>query len=222
MVSVYPDHRSAPSPWWDGTAAAMSASSAASTPRSIRLWCQATTATGSGKRQFRAAGFTPTCCRRTDRRGPSDSLASPRAGRGRRRNVSLHSNLLRLFGYNRIVDGNRAAGDHLGIDPAFVVAEVTHQCMRDGEAARRGFRVDVGGGAADDPLHHFQPDRANAERPVEQLGLMPCRPAADIEVGAESQGVNRLANHILDGGDAAEIDDRDDLAGDIRKTVSIA
>src|SRR5229473_300363 len=202
----------------------MSASSAASTPMAIRLWCQATMATGSGKRRFRAAGFTPTSCRRTDRRGRCDSSPSPppRAGRGRRTSVSLHSQWLWLFGYDRIVDGNRAAGDHLGIDPTFVVAEVTHQRVRDGEVARRGFRVDVGGGAADDPLHHFQPDRANAERPVEQLGLVPCRPAADIEVGAESQGVNRLANDILDRGDAAEIDDRDDLPGDIRKTVSIA
>jgi hypothetical protein len=34
--------------------------------------------------------------------------------------------------------------------------------------------------------------------------------------------MNRLTDDLLDGGDAAEIDDRDDLAGDIRKAVTIA
>src|SRR5216683_952555 len=98
----------------------MSASSAASTPMAIRLWCQATMATGSGKPRFRAAGFTPTSCRRTDA--------------------------------HFIAGGNSAAGDHFGIDAAFVVAEVTHQRVRDVEITSRGFWIDVGGSAADDPL----------------------------------------------------------------------
>src|SRR5882724_1372737 len=46
----------------------MSGWSAASIAAAIPLWCRAITATASGKRRFRAAGFTPTLCRRVDRR----------------------------------------------------------------------------------------------------------------------------------------------------------
>src|SRR5260370_5183878 len=168
----------------------MSAWSAASTPVAIRLWCRATTATGSGKRQFRAGGFTPTSCRRTE-------------------------------GYC-IAGGNGAVGDHFGIDAAFVVAEVTAQRGRNVEVARGGRGIDINGSAADDPLHHFQPDLANGERLVEQFEFVPSRPAADVQIGAKAQRMNRLTDDLLDGGDAAEIDDRDDLAGEIRKAVTIA
>ena len=34
--------------------------------------------------------------------------------------------------------------------------------------------------------------------------------------------MDRRADHVLDGADAGEIDDRDDLAGDVRKTVARA
>ena len=61
-----------------------------------------------------------------------------------------------------------------------------------------------------------------AERPVEQFEFVPGRPALDIEVGAEAQGMDRLADHVLDGADACEIDDRDDLAGDVREAVAAA
>src|ERR1700692_982935 len=44
----------------------MSASSPASTPRAIRSLSRVTTATGFGKRRYRAAGSTPTSCRRAD------------------------------------------------------------------------------------------------------------------------------------------------------------
>src|SRR5712664_195022 len=164
--------------------------SAASTPVAIRLWCRATMATGSGKRQFRAGGFTPTSCRRTD-------------------------------GYC-IAGGNSAVGDHFGIDAAFVVAQVAHQRGWNVEVALGGLGVDVDGSASDDPLHHFQPGLANGECLVEQFEFVPCRPAADVQIGAKAQRMHRLTDDLLDGGDAAEIDDRDDLPGDIRKAVTIA
>ena len=46
----------------------------------IRSWSQATTATGSGKRRFRAAGFTPTSCRRADASRPLPATAPRRRG----------------------------------------------------------------------------------------------------------------------------------------------
>src|SRR6185436_7709233 len=78
------------------------------------------------------------------------------------------------------------------------------------------------GGAADDALHHLESHIADRKRPVEEVEFVPGRPTLDIEVGAEAKGMDRRAHHVLDGADAAEIDDGDDLAGDIRKTVARA
>ena len=61
---------------------------------------------------------------------------------------------------------------------------------------------------------------ADRQRAVEQLEFVPGRPALDIEVGAEAQGMDGLPDHVLDGAEACQIDDRDDLAGDVRKAVA--
>ncbi len=99
-----------------GAAAVMSASSAASTPMAIRLWCQATMATGSGKRQFRVAGFTPTCCRRTDRQGRCDSSPSPREeqgeGVGRRVAPLTAASALQLRSHRRRQSSRRRSPRH--------------------------------------------------------------------------------------------------------------
>src|SRR5260370_18247257 len=120
----------------------------------------------------------------------SRSAMPTRAGRGGRGRVPP-SPQLRLFRCNRIANADGAAGGHLGIDPAFGVTEAAHQRVRDVEVARRGLRIDVGGGAAHDPLYDLEPDVADGKGLAEQLELVPCRPAADIEVGTESQRVNR-------------------------------
>src|SRR5439155_20285303 len=119
-------------------------------------------------------------------------------------------------------DADSAAGGHLGIDTAFVVAEAAHHRGRDVEVARCGFRVDVDGGAAADPLHDFQPRVANGEGLAEQLEFVPCRQAADVEIGAEPERMNRQANDGFDGSNAAEIDDGNDFPGDIGKAVALA
>ena len=85
-----------------------------------------------------------------------------------------------------------------------------------------GIGIDIDGGAADDALDHLEPVVADRERPVEQVELMPGRPALDIEVGAEAQRMDGVADHVLDGAEAGEIDDRDHLAGDVRKAVARA
>src|ERR1700689_2579028 len=122
---------------------------------------------------------------------------------------------LRLFRDDRIADANGAAGDHLGIDTAVGVPEAAHQCLRNVEIARRGLWIDVDRRAADDPLDDPEPRIADGNGSVEQLEFVPGRPAADIEVGAEPQRVDREADHILDRGKAAEIDDGDHLPRDI-------
>ena len=83
-----------------------------------------------------------------------------------------------------------------------------------------GIRIDIDGGAADDAFHHLQSDIADRQRLVDEVEFVPGRPALDIEVGAEAKRMDRRAHHVLDGADAGEIDDGDDLAGDIRKTVA--
>ena len=84
-----------------------------------------------------------------------------------------------------------------------------------------GVGIDIDGGAADDALDHLQPDVADRERLVEQVEFVPGRPALDIEVGAEPQRMHGAADQGLDRRDAGEIDDRDDLAGDVRKAVAV-
>src|SRR5947209_18514674 len=112
---------------------------------------------------------------------------------------------LRLFRRDRIAGADGAARDHLGIDPAVGMAEPALQRLRDGEVALRRIRIDIDGGAADDALHDLQPDIANGERSVEQIEFVPGRPALNIKVGAEAQGMDRRTHHVLDGADAGEI-----------------
>ena len=134
--------------------------------------------------------------------------------------MSLHLHQLRRFGRDRIADANGAAGGHLGIDTAFVVAETAHHGGREVEVARRAFRVDIDRRAAGDPLDDFQPRVANGEGLAERLEFAPCRPAADVEIGTEPERMNRQADDGFDGGDAAEIDDGNDFPGNIGKAVA--
>src|SRR5690349_8681491 len=50
------------------------------------------------------------------------------------------SQQLRLLRRDRVVDADRAAGDHLGVDAAVCMAEPALQRRRDGEVALRGVR----------------------------------------------------------------------------------
>src|SRR4051794_5320566 len=102
------------------------------------------------------------------------------------------------------------------------MAEPALQGLRDGEVALPGLGIDIDGGAADDALDHLEPDVADRKRAVEEVELMPGRPALDIEVGAKAQGMDRMADQVLDGAQTSQIDDRDHLAGHIRKTVARA
>ena len=65
----------------------------------------------------------------------------------------------------------------------------------------------------------FSRARADGEFGADQAELVPGRPALDVEVAAEAQRVNRRADHGLDRRHRGEIDDRDDLGGDIREAV---
>src|SRR5262249_23629671 len=125
-----------------------------------------------------------------------------------------------LLRRDRIAGTHAAALDHLGIDPAVGMAEPALQRLRDGEVARGRIRIDIDGSAADDALYNLQPDVADRKRPVEQVEFVPRRPALDIEIGAEAQRMNRRADHVLDSADAGEVDDGNDLAGDVGKTVA--
>src|SRR5260370_27036915 len=106
-----------------------------------RSWFRATMATGSGRRRFRAAGFTPTSCRSAS--APCVVVAlltSPRTLRGevtalfaRRASSGIQA--------NSIADADRAAGDHFRLDPTLVVAQAAHQRGRGAEVTPPGLRV---------------------------------------------------------------------------------
>jgi hypothetical protein len=94
--------------------------------------------------------------------------------------------------------------------------------MRDVEVAYRTFGIDIDCRATDDGLDHLQPDVTDRERSVEQFEFVPGRPAGDIQIGAEAQGMDRLADDAFDRVEACEVDDGNDFAGDIGKTVASA
>src|SRR6266540_4086280 len=56
---------------------------------------------------------------------------------------------LRLLRRDRIAGTDRAALDHLGVDPTIAVAEPALQRLRDGKVTLGRIRIDVDGGAAD-------------------------------------------------------------------------
>ena len=114
--------------------------------------------------------------RRLIRTAASDSLLPSRAVAGRDRSVR----------------------DHLGIDAAVGVAIGVHQ--RPGIARSRmpGVGIDLGRGAAHDPLDDLQPRRrADRDFRPEQIELMPGRPALDVDIAAEAQRMHRRAGGVL-------------------------
>ena len=110
----------------------------------------------------------------------------------------------RLLRHNSITHRDAAAFGHFGVDPAIGMAEPALQGVRNRQVALRGIRVDVDGGTADNSLHNLESDIRDHKRAVEQVELVPGRPALDIEVGAEAQGVDGLPDHVLDGAKACQ------------------
>src|SRR6266568_407939 len=138
------------------------------------------------------------------------------ASRSRKANPPYGSS---LFHRDRITNTNLTISDHLGIDAAIHMAEVARERGRDFEVALGGLGIDVDGRAADDALDHLQPGLTDRECLADQVELGPGRPALDVEIGAEAQGMHGAPEHGLDGTDAVEIDDRHDLAGDVGEAV---
>src|SRR4051812_6457867 len=78
-----------------------------------------------------------------------------------------------------------------GIDAEVAVAEGSRQRLRNGEIAEAGGRIDLRGGAADDALDDLEPGRlSDRNLPPDQIELVPSRPAAHIEIGAEAQWID--------------------------------
>src|ERR1700759_4708324 len=102
------------------------------------------------------------------------------------------------------------------------MAEPALPRVGDFEVAERALRIDVDGCAALDAFDDLEADVADCERTVEQLELVPGWPARDVQVGAKAQGVDDPVDEALDGGNACKIDDRDDLAGDVREAMAFA
>src|SRR5947209_9513080 len=125
-----------------------------------------------------------------------------------------------LFVCHRIARCHLTAPDHLGIDAALAMTEAALQRGRDIEVARGGVGVDVDGGAAADALDDPEAGTADRERLAEQIELAPGRPAAHIEIGAETQRMHRPPDDSFDLLQRPEIDDRDHLLGDVGKAVA--
>ncbi len=123
----------------------------------------------------------------------------------------------------RVAGGDRAAGDHLGIDAALGVTKPSHQRLRNGEIACGGVGIDVDRSAAVDALHHLEPDVADRERPIEQVELMPGRPALDIEVARGSAADEPAGPTMFSmARTLARLMIETTSSGDVRKAVAVA
>src|SRR5262249_38487023 len=97
-----------------------------------------------------------------------------------------------------VADTDRAARDHLAIDAAVRVAVALHQDARDLQIADAGVRVDLGRGAAHDPLDDFQPYiLTDVDLRADKVELAPGRPALDIKVAAKAERMHRRAGGIF-------------------------
>src|SRR4051812_34340522 len=84
----------------------------------------------------------------------------------------------------------------LAVDAEITVAEGAHHRLWDGEVTHAGGRIDLGGGAADDALDDLEPCAfTDRNLPPDQIELVPSRPAARIEIGAEAQWIDPRAEH---------------------------
>ena len=89
------------------------------------------------------------------------------------------------------------------------------------QVADAGVGIHLGRGAAHDALDDLQPRaRADGDLRVEQIELMPGRPAFDIEIAAEAQRMDRRAGRLLQRRDRGEVDDRDHLPRHVGKAVA--
>ena len=128
---------------------------------------------------------------------------------------------LGLHNFDRIPRRNLAARHHLRVNTAIAVAEMVHQRLGYFEVAVPD-ADQRGGGAADDALDDFETGvTSDREFLADLIELAPGLPAFDIDIAAEAQWIDRSADHILDRGDRGEVDDRDDLAGDVGEAVAV-
>ena len=90
------------------------------------------------------------------------------------------------------------------------------------DVALAGFEVHVGGDAADDGLEHGEADGAELDRLTgDPFILRPWLEAVDIDVGAEAERIDGLANRLLDGADAGEVHHRDIALRVIHEAIAL-
>ncbi len=100
------------------------------------------------------------------------------------------------------------------------MAVALHQRLGNLHVAGAAVRVDIGGGAALDPLDDLQPQLAWAvDVTADEFVLGPGLQATDHQVAAKAQGGDRTADALCQVGDAGEVDDRDEARARIGETV---
>src|SRR5215471_15611216 len=94
-------------------------------------------------------------------------------------------------GGDRVADGNRAGGDDLPIDAAIGMSEGSQQRLRNDEIANAAARLDVRCCATNDAFDDLELNTvADGDHAIQKLELVPGGPACDIEIRAESQGID--------------------------------
>src|SRR5690606_33415585 len=104
------------------------------------------------------------------------------------------------------VDG--AAVQHLGIDAHLVVAELLVQPPRQVDVAFGGVRVDLGGGAPFRGEHAAQPQIADGDLLVHERTFAERRESVEVDVGAETPGIQRHVEALGHCAHRGEVDQR--------------
>ncbi len=125
------------------------------------------------------------------------------------------------IGCHRSAGRDLAGGNDFPIDAAVGMAKTLHERVRDSQVAKAGLGIDVGGGAAHDPLDDLQSRGGPIAifRPTRSNSCQAGQPA-HIDVAAKAQRMHRRADRVLDGGHRREIDDGHHFAGDVGETVA--
>src|SRR6266849_1177977 len=115
----------------------------------------------------------------------SRATASPTTPAPTTRTCMTSSSAVRRM--DGVADRNRSGADDFAVHTAIGVPENPQQRLRNRKIANSGPRLNVRCRAAHDALDDFQ-SRVIAHRDVaiEQLELMPGRPAIDVKIGAKS------------------------------------
>src|SRR5207247_10954508 len=90
------------------------------------------------------------------------------------------------------------------------------------EIAHAAVAIDLGGGASRNSACDPQPGRRpDGNFTADEVELVPCVPALDVNIGAESKRIDPSTDRRLERGNRSQVDEGDDLIRRVRKAMAM-